>query len=93
MTTRSLLAVLALVVLAGMLVGCQHQWTYTVKEGDTSYADVAKKVYGNAGYADDIAKANPNVETLSPGQKLKIPEVHKDGQKIRPAGCDRAAIY
>lgn len=92
-------SILALAVV-GTLAGCQDQgeagWIYTLREGDDSFMAVSQKVYDDPGYADEIARANPDVgeEELEPGTKLDIPEViDPTGTKVFPKGCDRKQIY
>lgn len=50
--------------------------TETVRRGEDSLHEFAKRVYGDRGKANDIARANPGVrlgQKLKPGQKLRIP--------------------
>ncbi len=57
----------------GGFIGGQR--TYVVRKGDAGFWGVSVKVYGHGKYYQQIAKANPGVnsETLSPGQRLVIP--------------------
>lgn len=96
-------AISAWLVCAAVLVGgCESQtvdagvgerlYTYTVQQGDTSYGQIADKVYGDETLAETIAKANPDVEAgnLQTGQELTIPAIYGMGE---PKGCDRKDVY
>lgn len=69
-------------------------YEYTVTAGDKDFEDVSVKVYGDADYADEIAEANPDVKSISAGQKLTIPAIYdEEGNPIAPKGCTRKRIY
>ena len=89
------IAVIGLALFCGSLVlgGCGGpQYVYVVKEGDSNLGTVSKAVYGDAGYCDVIAKANPGVDAaaLEPGQELTIPKIEG---VVEPKGCTRKGVY
>ena len=99
---RALLTCMAIVpvALTAMLAGCQepggNEYTYTLSEGDSSFAAVSQKVYGDAKYADDIAAANPDMseDQLKPGMMIDIPEMmDESGKPMVPKTCDRKKVY
>ena len=90
--------------LIAVVAGCEtqkelapgEQYVYTVKEGDESLQAIAEKVYGDAGHASMIEKANPamDAKALKPGSKLIVPPMKTlEGKVIAPKECARQAIY
>ncbi|KPK83550.1 MAG: hypothetical protein AMJ81_07965 [Phycisphaerae bacterium SM23_33] len=80
----------------GEVATSEHRFVYTVREGDGSLTDVAKRVYGDSKHVSLIQQANPSVEpdALEPGTKLVIPPLTGDeGQLIAPKECQRQKIY
>ena len=47
---------------------------YRVKKGDNFFS-IAKKLYGNAGYAATLIHMNPGIYVLHPGMILKTPKI------------------
>ena len=92
----SLLLVVGLLAGATLMVGCTTYSTYTVKEGQTSFRDVAETVYGDPNQAGEIAEANPDVTgaDIKPGAKLKVPHLKDpEGKTIEPKQCDREQVW
>lgn len=70
-----------------------QQWVYYVQRGDTTWEDVAGKVYGDRRLADRIRQANPRVSDaeLVEGVRLVVPE--EPGVTPPVQGCRRAQVY
>ena len=77
-------------------VSTEDQYVYTVQEGDGDFQAIARRVYGDAGQAAAIQKANPSlgVRDLTPGTKLMIPPMMSaEGKMVAPKECDKKAVY
>lgn len=54
-----------------------QKWVYTITEDDTTFAAIAKSVFGDSRYGPDIANANPDVaeSDLIVGKQIVIPAI------------------
>ena len=103
MRTRWIAACVAALTGVALLAGCQEpatgldqQYVYTVQAGDSSFQDVAERVYGDAGHAAMIEKANPAVKgaDLKPGTELVVPPLKgPGGRMVAPMECSRKPVY
>ena len=71
----------------------REMWSYTVLPGDSSYAQIAQRVYGDQSKGDLIAGANPRIPeaSLNEGVDIKVPAL--EGVVGPPRGCKRIGVY